>query len=512
MKRTIILFTLLLSAGLITSCNKDEINDLKGKYSDLDAKLKQQQEDLKTYKTLLDALNLKVSVNAVETTADGYVIKLSDGQQLVVKNGINGKAPVITIGDNGNWFVDGIDTGQKAEAASPEITIGTNGNWFINGVDTGKKAKGADGTSAPKITNVVHVGDEIIFLFDNGEQMKIPFIGDPNAAEPVETVGVYMLCEGLMGGNNSEITYYNIKTKVTERDYFSKVNGRKLGETANDLKRYGNKMYCVVSGIQGGKNSYLEVIDVPTGKSLKRIPFFDATSEYMPRYVAFYKNKAYVSGYDGKITRIDTASLKIELRTAVGGALEGLAIANNKLYVTNSDHPIHPAGKKDIVTVVDIPTLTKMYDVEVGYNPVKIATAGNGDLLVVSWGNYANLPAVLTRINSKTDDVVKTYPYSVGPFAVSGNTAFLTLDWGASFKTLDMTTDVLSAGFVADGTSFSTAYGVTINAQNNDVYLADANGFGGSGKAFCFGSDGKLKFEFATGGLPQHAVFVYSYK
>lgn len=512
MKKAILLLSLLISVGIISSCNKDEINDLKGKYTDLDTKLKQQQEDLKNYKALLDALNLKISVNAVETTTDGYVIKLSDGQQLVVKNGINGKAPVITIGANGNWFVDGTDTGKKAEAASPEITIGANGNWFINGVDTGKKAKGADGASAPKITNVLHAGDEIIFLFDNGEQMKIPFIADPNAVQAGETVGVYMLCEGLMGGNNSAITYYNIKTQTTESDYFKKINGYGLGETANDLKRYGSKMYCVVSGIQGKKNSYLEVIDVPTGKSLKRIPFFDATSEYMPRYVAFYKNKAYVSGYDGKITRIDTASLKIELRASVGGALEGLAVTNNKLYVTNSDHPIHPTGKKNIITVVDIPTLTKMYDVEVGYNPVKIATTGNGDLLVVSWGNYSDLPAVLTRINSKTDDVVKTYPYSTGAFAVSGNTAYLTLDWGASFKTLDLTTAVLSTNFITDVTSFSTGYGVTIDPQNNDIYLADANGYGGTGNAFCFGADGKKKFEFTTAGLPQHAVFLYSNK
>ncbi len=511
MKRAILLLTLFISVGIISSCNKDEIKDLKGKYTDLDAKLKQQQEDLKTYKALLDALNLKVSVNEIEQTTDGYVIKLSDGQQLVVKNGINGQAPVVTIGNNGNWFVDGNDTGKKAEAASPEITIGANGNWLINGVDTGKPAKGADGVSAPKITNVIHAGEEIIFLFDNGEQMKIPFYATPNVTQPMETVGVYMLCEGLMGDNNSEITYYNISTKVAERAYFKKINGYALGETANDLKRYGNKMYCVVSGIQGKKNSYLEVIDVSTGKSLKRIPFFDATTEFMPRYVAFHKNKAYVSSYDGKITRIDTASLKIELRTSVGGALEGLAISNNKLYVTNSDHPFH-SGSKNTVTVVDIPSLTKMYDVEVGYNPVKIAATGNGDLLVVSWGNYGNLPAVLTRINSKTDDVVKSYPYSVGPFAVSGNTAYLTLDWGSSFKALDLTTDVLSSNFVTDGTSFSTAYGVTINPQNNDVYLADANGYGSNGNVFCFDKNGKKKFEFATAGLPQHAVFVYSYK
>ncbi len=60
--------------------------------------------------------------------------------------------PTVTIGDNGNWFVDGVDTGRKAvgqdgadgrDGVSPTVTIGDNGNWFIDGVDTGKKAVGA---------------------------------------------------------------------------------------------------------------------------------------------------------------------------------------------------------------------------------------------------------------------------------------------------------------------------------------------------------------------------------
>lgn len=519
MKRVILLLIFLANACIFSSCNKDELNDLKGKYSDLDARLKQQQEDLKNYKTLLDALNLKISVNAVENTADGYIIKLSDGQQLVVKNGTNGTngsngaAPEITIGANGNWFVNGIDTGKKAEAASPEITIGANGNWFINGVDTGKKAKGEDGSNAPRITGILHAGEEIIFLFDSGESMKIPFIGDPNLIQPKGTTGVYMLCEGLMGANNSAISYYDIKTGVSVKDYFKQVNGYGLGETANDLKRYGSKMYCVVSGIQGSKNSYLEVIDVATGKSLKRIPFFDATSEYMPRYVAFYKNKAYVSGYDGKVTRIDTASLKIEMRVTVGGALEGLAVANGKLYVTNSDHPIHPDAKKNVVSVVDLPSLQKMYEVEVVYNPVKITTAANGDLFVVSWGNYGDIDPALTRISSRTDDVLKTYPYSVGPMAANGNDLYLSMNWGKSLKSLNLNTELLSPEFITDETEVNISYGITVNPQNGDVYVADANGYDGNqGIAYCFGADGKKKFQFNTAGLPQHAVFVYNYK
>lgn len=72
----------------------------------------------------------------------------------VKATGADGSTPVITIGANGNWYVNGADTGVKAQGndgATPTVEIGGNGNWFINGVDTGVKATGADG-STPVIT------------------------------------------------------------------------------------------------------------------------------------------------------------------------------------------------------------------------------------------------------------------------------------------------------------------------------------------------------------------------
>ncbi len=64
-----------------------------------------------------------------------------------------GETPEITIGDNGNWVIDGEDTGVKAsgeDGTSPEVTIGENGNWFINGEDTGVPAQGATGETGPQ--------------------------------------------------------------------------------------------------------------------------------------------------------------------------------------------------------------------------------------------------------------------------------------------------------------------------------------------------------------------------
>ena len=62
-------------------------------------------------------------------------------------DGQDGATPV--IGENGNWWIGGVDTGVPAtgadgeDGATPEI--GENGNWWIDGEDTGIPAKGQDG-------------------------------------------------------------------------------------------------------------------------------------------------------------------------------------------------------------------------------------------------------------------------------------------------------------------------------------------------------------------------------
>ncbi|MGL5415439.1 MAG: exosporium glycoprotein BclB-related protein, partial [Clostridium sp.] len=55
------------------------------------------------------------------------------------------------IGANGNWFINGVDTGypSRGPAGANGYTpyIGPNGNWFINGIDTGYPSRGPVGVT-----------------------------------------------------------------------------------------------------------------------------------------------------------------------------------------------------------------------------------------------------------------------------------------------------------------------------------------------------------------------------
>lgn len=118
-------------------------------------------------KKTITFIALILTVLALTLTMVACVETGAQGEQGI--QGEDGHSPEITIGTNGNWFIDGVDTGVSAKGAqgetgtvgpqgpqgiqgiqgedghSPEITIGTNGNWFIDGVDTGVSAKGAQG-------------------------------------------------------------------------------------------------------------------------------------------------------------------------------------------------------------------------------------------------------------------------------------------------------------------------------------------------------------------------------
>lgn len=65
--------------------------------------------------------------------------------------GNDGHTPNITIGANGNWYIDNKDSGQKVQGNdghTPTVTIGSDGYWYIDNNKTSQKAQGETGAAA----------------------------------------------------------------------------------------------------------------------------------------------------------------------------------------------------------------------------------------------------------------------------------------------------------------------------------------------------------------------------
>lgn len=96
------------------------------------------------------------------------------------KDGKDAVAPIVEIGSNGNWFINGVDTGVPArgkdgqngsdgkDGRTPTITIGENGNWFVDGEDTGQEAQGPKGDKGQDGENGKDGNTPVVSIGQNG--------------------------------------------------------------------------------------------------------------------------------------------------------------------------------------------------------------------------------------------------------------------------------------------------------------------------------------------------------
>lgn len=183
MKKLLLWLTVGLALFATTSCYDDSaINDR------LDTQEQQLKDLTSKVNNLIEAMQILedaqargyfiLSVDEITEDGDilGWTIRFSNGQTFTIYNGhdgIDGDSHELSIGDNGNWFIDGVDTGKSAK---PAVTIGENGNWFVEGVDTGKPSTGKE----PVIT----IGDNGNWFVDGVDT------GKPSQAEGAITVSV----------------------------------------------------------------------------------------------------------------------------------------------------------------------------------------------------------------------------------------------------------------------------------------------------------------------------------
>lgn len=116
-----------------------------------------------------ECTSLQERVSACESLLDVLDgLKYIDGNPVALEDGSGYQLNVVSVtkGENNQWTVKNeepivIKHGSKgADGHTPEVTI-KDGNWWIDGVDTGEKAVPADGKDAP--TPTFHIWDGVLW-------------------------------------------------------------------------------------------------------------------------------------------------------------------------------------------------------------------------------------------------------------------------------------------------------------------------------------------------------------
>jgi hypothetical protein len=326
---------------------------------------------------------------------------------------------------------------------------------------------------------------------------------------PEISTGVYVLNQGKSKSNNASLTYYNLTSGATTADVFAAANNRGLGDTGQDIIKYGSRLYIAVY-----KSSLVEVVSAQTGVSIKSIPMLTGTTPAMPRSLAAANGKVYVTLYDGHVTELDTVSLATGRTVAVGSNPEQSVIVNNKLYVANSGGM---AVKNDsTISVINLDNFTVGTPIKVVINPTVIKADKYGDLYVISMGNYYDIPYTLQRINTTTNVVTKITDVKAYNMTIDGDNAYIyhfeyNANWeiiNKSYSVYDVKNEkLITSNFIPADALKQVPFSIDVNPVTKDVYIGETD-YINTGKMYCYGADGKLKFSFATGVNPAKTIFI----
>lgn len=353
--------------------------------------------------------------------------------------------------------------------------------------------------------------------------------GEPSDYEVVDAAvnasakpsGIYLVNQGNQGSNKARLDFLNFHNGFYIRDVFTEYNPevvKGLGDTGNDVQVYKGKVFVAVNG-----SHKVEIMDAYSMKRLAQVDVpncrfiaFDGNHAYVTSYVA--KDKEALKTQKGALYCIDLDTYKVTGQVTVGYQPEQLVIMDGKAYVANSGGYV--AGYDDTVSVVDLKSMKVEYDIKVAVNLQLMLVDAEGTIWVSSIGNYRDVSSTLNYLVKKGDkyELGGTVNVPVSSMALAGDKIYVigttyTPTWTptTTYNIVNAKTRKLESGsFITDGTEsdITTAYTVTVNPGNGDIYVTDAKDYVSSGTLHCYTGSGKRKWSVRTGDIPARIAFL----
>lgn len=356
---------------------------------------------------------------------------------------------------------------------------------------------------------------------ENGEPSDYEVV-DAAVNASAEPSGIYLVNQGNQGSNKARLDFLNFHNGFYIRDVFTEYNPevvKGLGDIGNDVQVYKGKVFVVVNG-----SHKVEIMDAYSMKRLAQVDVpncrfiaFDGNSAYVTSYVA--KDEESLKTQKGALYRIDLDTYKVTGQVTVGYQPEQLVIMDGKAYVANSGGYV--AGNDNTVSVVDLKSMKVEYDIEVAVNLELMLVDSEGTIWVSSRGNYSDVSSTLNYLVKKGDkyELGGSVNVPVSSMALAGDKIYVigstytppTWALTTTYNIVNAKTRKLESGsFITDGTEsdITTAFTVTVNPGNGDIYVTDAKDYVSSGTLHCYTGSGKHKWSVHTGDIPGRIAFL----
>ncbi|MBR4596747.1 MAG: choice-of-anchor J domain-containing protein [Bacteroidales bacterium] len=448
----------VLSSLLVAGCAKEyDDTELRGKISDLDSRLTQLEQAVKTLneqtvpaiQTLVNALDAKLTVTAVVTNNDGsYTILFSDNTSVTIANGEKGDK-----GDQGNPGDKG-DPGDPgapgAPGATPEIGVKLIDGvyyWTINGKlipddDNPLPVTGQNGQDGA--TPTFRLNEDVLeYSVDGGKTWTpVPVVGESKPSITVEETDeavIFTLSDGTVFQLAKELPFC---IKFSNADDITIM----AGETAYvgyTLQGVGEKDVTEV-GILTATPGFDAEVEPYAGQndagiiSITNNDEDDSKEHSVYVFAANGKGKTDIKGLHFASTRLQ-AVLSVQVVPAAGGDSFQLNVKANEDYTVE----VSPAAQSWIT--VEQPTRAALY---------------NDNLTVTVAANETNAyrSGTVSLISKESQEVLDQIDVLQAPASTEA-------------------TDLASVAVLPDGTGV-TVYNVTaIAASDSKAIVTDGQAF-----------------------------------
>ncbi|MBP5338297.1 MAG: hypothetical protein J6Z14_03190 [Prevotella sp.] len=340
-----------------------------------------------------------------------------------------------------------------------------------------------------------------------------------------------LLNEGMWQADNGRVTYFE-DGQVVSNQWFRDVNGKKLGDTPNDIIQINDNLIAIavnwsniVQFITPEGKAVAATEDIPNNRKLCSDGKFVYVTSYGHECLTTSGYKYFDKGY---VAKIDLSTFKTVAACEVGYEPEGIALYKGRLFVANSGGYAAQENHdyETTVSILDAATMTveKTVDTHVPNLFGKMSQCGRY-LCINSSGDYYEMSAASLifdcekALNGEADCYVRfDYPATYNCttcdgrfFAIGSSFSYLTGDYEFSHLTIDPKamietsgqsglTQTLPGTLKDDFAKMGQPYGIYVNPYTGYIYGTDATSFEGAGYLYQWSPEGQL--------LGKHKVYV----
>ncbi len=300
------------------------------------------------------------------------------------------------------------------------------------------------------------------------------------ASLPVFAAEIY-----VVNSESRTMSYINTETNVVNNSF------SQLGLTPNRFTMDEEFLYIAVSG-----DNAIQMISRNTGAHIRYIPVAPSSNPWDCLKVGDF---LYVTGlFTGKLYKISLNTYSVVNQISVGTSPEGLALAGNKLYVTNAGLYTNNYVNSS-VSVIDLDSFSVTNTIPVCLNPQYVSNIG-GQIHVSCTGNWTNQFGKVYVIDPVNDEV--SHILDVG-----GNLGNLWYDNSSKVYAGDgmnsglYSYDALSYELYHNSTNPISPGGMLVSGTSEFIAILDS-AWGGNGKVKLINHDLSFLHEYTVAMAP----------